>query len=252
MDMKKQIQWTAGLVMAITASIAHAAPTTELKLTPQDAVSRAVLQNLDLKYDGLSPELTDAGERSANAVFDPTFFADANASGAKGTIKAGADIGIRKIFSTTGTTVEAKVGTTGVFGEEVARGPFSPEYQTALSLTVRQPLLRGSSRQANEVGITGAKLQERAAQDKLSRKAELVAADTLKAYWDLHAALSQAQVQKVALDLARKTLAETQALIHAGKLAAAEEAAVNYQVQVQTRALVQADQAVENTRDKLA
>ena len=47
---------------------------------------------------------------------------------------------------------------------------------------------------ANQAPIVSAQIKQRAATDRFDRKAETVAADTLKAYWDLHAALANLMV----------------------------------------------------------
>jgi outer membrane protein TolC len=244
------------LVILLTTGTVRAAEN-EIRLTPQEAVSRALRQNLDLAKERLSPALSDAPEEAAQAAFDPVLFGDTTLTRTdtgftpKATTTAGVDVGVRKTFSTTGTSVEAKLGTSGVFGES-GHGGLSPAYATAVSLAVHQPLLKGASRDANEIGITDARLGREAASERLDRKAETVAQDTLKAYWDLHGALSQINVAQIALDLSEKTLADTQSLIKSGKLAAAEEATAKYQVEAQRRTLLTAQQAAENARDKLA
>jgi outer membrane protein TolC len=108
------------------------------------------------------------------------------------------------------------------------------------------------SRRANEAPITAARLSREAATALLRRRAELVAADTLKAYWDLRAALARVEIQKVAQEMSEQTLRETEALIGAGKLPASERASAAYAVQGQRRARVQAEQQLSNVRDRLA
>lgn len=249
--------WMATLLAAAPAL----ASAEEVSLTPQAAVERALRLNLALQYERLNPALTQAAENTARSPYDTTLFASTDVSGSPGTISrarvglapvsttsVGGEVGVRKSF-TTGTSVEAKLGTSALFG---GSGGLSPGYQSQLSLAVRQNLLKGVSMDANEAAITGAKLGRESAQDQLERKNELIAADTLRTFWDLHAALSLRKVQKVAVESAERTLAETTALIQAGKVAASEEAAARYQVQVQQRTLQQAEQAVGNARDRLA
>lgn len=258
-----RIQYIASLVTLATLlvpGLGWAAEAPKVRLTPAEAVQRALRHNLALQYERLSPALTGAAEKAASAPYDVNLFAGTDVSGSPGSISraraglppvsstsAGLEVGVRKVF-TTGTTVETKLGTSGLFGS----GSLDPGYQTTLSVNVRQNLLRGVSMDANEAGITSARLGRKAAGDQLDRKAELVAAQALQAYWDLHAALSQRDVQKVALEQAERTLSETQALIQAGKQAAAEAVAAQYQVQVQRRAVSQAEQAIGNARDRLA
>jgi outer membrane protein TolC len=229
----------------------------EVRLTPGQAVRLALRQNLDLEVEKLNPNLSTASERAASAVFDPVLFGDTGGSGTPGqNVSVGpahsqrvhGDVGLRKSFST-GTKLETSLGTSALFG---AGGGPSRGYLSALSATVTQSLLRGSSLEANEVGITTARLVRFQTEDLLLRKAELVAADTLKAYYDLHAALSNVGIQKVALSVSQKTLSETTSLIQAGKIPAAEAAAADYQVQKGRRDCLVAEQTAQNLRDRLA
>lgn len=253
----------AAVVVSVGAMFGAAAQaaTPVITLTPQAAVSRALGQNLELNYERLNPTLTRAAQDLAESTFDPTLFSDATVTGTPGSVsasrvglaptsstQASLDAGVRKTFST-GTTVEARFGTSALFGPS---GGLNPAYQTGLHFDVRQNLLRGISQTANEVTITTARLGRESAQERLTRKGELVAADTLRAYWDLHAALANVSVQEVALETARKTLRETESLIAAGKQAAAEALIAKYQVQVQERSRLGAQQTLGNARDKLA
>jgi outer membrane protein TolC len=259
-----RIRWIGAVALAgaIGWSVDVAsAQDAELRLSPEDAVARALRANLELEYAKLNPLLTTAAQDAAEAAFDPTIFSGANVVGSPGTVSASriglapasstqgsGEAGVRKSF-VTGTTFEARLATSGLFGDSRA---LNPAYQTGLYLDVRQPLLRGVSIAANEAPMTSAKLGREAAQDRLSRQADVIAADTLRAYWDLHAALANVKVQEVALSLAEKTLAETETLIAAGKLAPAESVVARYQVQTQKRTVVAALQSRDNARDRLA
>jgi outer membrane protein TolC len=239
--------WTVLMILAA----ALPARAQEVRLSPEQAVARALRHNLDLQIDRLAPVRSEAPEEAAKAAFDPVLFGSAQGAGTPGLAEgreARVETGVRKTFST-GTSVEARLGTSAVFGGRAGMDPF---FQSGVTVNVRQPLLRGSSAEANEVLITTARLLRQAGQEELERRAETIAAETMRSYWDLHAALASAEVQRVALATAEKTLEETRVLVRSGKLAAAEEAAASYQVQAQRRGLVQAEQAVGNARDHLA
>jgi outer membrane protein TolC len=233
-----------------------------LRLTPQEAVRRALQYNLNLKLERLDPALTTAGERIAEAAFHPRLFGDTSVAGSPGTVSAepaglsptsttsvGGDLGLRKDFSV-GTSVEGRLSTSGLFGG--GRGGLDPAYESALSLSARQALLQGNSRSANEGPIQSARLEREAATATLRRQAELVAADTLKSYWDLRAAVAKVAVQDVALQMTEQTLKETEALIGAGKLPASERASAAYAVQLQRRTRVQSERELNNVRDRMA
>ncbi len=246
--------WLALTVLGLGAATAGAEP---LRLTPQEAVRRALRENLNLKLDRLDPDLTGWSEQIAEAAFRPLLFGSADVAGAPAstsglgvasqTTAVGGEVGVRKTFSI-GTTLEGRFSTDLLFG---GRG-LDPSYETRLYVQARQALLQGISRSANEAAIVGARLNREAAGALLQRQAELIAASTLKGYWDLRAALAKVAIEGSALQMAEQTLKETEALIGAGKLPASEKASAAYTVQIQRRAKLAAEQALANVRDRLS
>jgi len=228
-----------------------------LRLTPQEAVRRALRENLSLKLDRLDPNLTNLTEQIAEAAFRPQLFGSTDVAGSPAsssglgvssrTTAVGGEIGLRKTFSI-GTSLEGRFSSEGLFG---GRG-LDPSYETKLLLQARQALLQGISRSANEASLTSARLTRESAGALLQRQAELIAATTLKAYWDLRAALAKVAIEKTALKTYEQTLRETEALIGAGKLPASEKASAAYSVQTQRRAILQAEQSLANVRDRMA
>lgn len=238
-----------------------------VRLSPQAAVKRALEHNLSLQIARLAPELSDAPRRAARAAFDPVVFGevgtggdleasetrDENQTGTKSVSPAldvTASVGIRKTFMT-GTSLEVRFS--GDLNRRWENGaPATNGVTGAAAVTVRQPLLRGAGTKINRAAIQTARLERQKATAMLHRKAEQVAEKTLDAYWALYAAQANLRVQKVGLAQARKTLAETEALIAAGKVAAAEKVAAAYGVQVQRRAVRAAQKEVGNSHDELA
>lgn len=246
---------------AFVALMGQASHAQEVRLTPDEVVQRALRQNLELEYERQNPTLSGAPQSGAEAQFDPVLFASTQVGGSPGTIsasraglspasttQASGDFGVRKDFAT-GTSVSARLGTSALFGDSRS---INPAYQTGLYFDVRQSLLRGHNLDANELAISNARRAREAGTGRYERRGEVVAADALRTYWDLHAALANVGVQKAAVQQAEKTLAETEALIAGGKQAAAEAVVARYQVQAQKRALIGAEQARDNLRDRLA
>ncbi len=260
--MKKLSLFVSLLILITNAPAALADSHKTITLSPTDAVRRALRRNLGLKYERLAPELSAANERVARAFTDAVIFGEVGASGAGDRlaapklriptlldVSANGAVGLKKTFYS-GTIVEARLDGSVAWDSEGANG--ETEIRGSATLSVHHPLLRGSDPAVNRAGVTKARLSRSAAELRLRRKAELVAADTLKAYWDLHAAQANLRVQRVALEQARKTLGQTRQLIAAGKLAASEEVMANHLVQTQRRAVLLAQQAVSGGQDDLA
>ncbi len=247
--------------LAWPADGVQAAPT---RLTPRSVVSKVLKHNLGLKYERLAPELTRASEQMARSGFDTTLFSNVTASGDGDRlrlklptgfvpgydVRVDGDFGMRRTF-TSGTRIEASLS--GLLGiGSSGTGPDRMFFQAGARLTVRHPLLLGSSKAVNEANIATARLERSAAHQQLRRKAEQTAVEALKAYWDLHAALASLRIQEVALKQSRKVLDETRELIKAQKIAASEAVEATHQVKTEERATLLARQTVANHRDKLA
>ena len=252
----------SGLLVSPSTAVAQTGPV--ITMTAQEAVSRALRFNLSLKYERLAPALSPATELAATALYDLSLTSNLEVSRSPGQLSSqrsggspvtstgvGGDVGLRKLIST-GTTLEAALSTVGQFGAGGTKGGLDPGYQTALRLSVRQSLLNGISRTANLSIITSAQLARLSAAKELARVAELVGAATLKAYWDLHAARSKLAIQDLALKMTQKTLAQTEELIRAGRIAASEKISALYAVQAQQRDRLLVSKSVDDARDKLA
>ena len=243
--------WISLAALLCGASPTSAAP---VRLTPKEAVSRALKYNLGFKATRLDPALTEEAERIAEASYSPSLFggldvagSDRAKAGVSGATSVGADVGMRKLFSV-GTSLEGSLSTSALYGGS----RLDPSYESGLKLSARQALLQGISRKANEAPIVSARLARDAANASLERQAELLAAETLKAYWDLRASAAKVVIQDVALQMAEKTLRETTALIGAGKLPATEQSSSDYAVKRQRRSKIQAEQELQNARDRMA
>lgn len=260
--MKTLTLLASALILISHAPAARADHTKPLHLTPTDAVRRALRKNLGHQHERLAPELSGAHERKARAFTDPVIFGELGANGTADRladpklriptlldVSGSGAVGVKKTFMS-GTALEARLSGTVTWDTEGSGADTT--LGGAATLSVRHPLLRGGNPAVNSAEITTARLSRQAAELRLRRKAEVLAADTLKAYWDLHAAESNLRVQRVALAQADKTLAETKQLVAAGKLAASEELMARHQVQTQRRAVLLAAQSLQNGRDLLA
>lgn len=263
--MSKYLRWT--IMAPLLAALLSGRPARgerggrgEIRLTAKQTVVRALKHNLSLEVERLSPALSDAAELTAEAAFEAELFAQIDASHSPGQVSrqraglaptssttVGGQVGARKSFST-GTSVELGLNSTALFGG----GVLDPSYQTGAALTVRQALLEGISRSANEVAIETARLSRKEAEQLLDRKAEQVAADTLETYFDLQAALARDGIQQLAIETSERTLRDTRVLIAGGKLPGSEEISTRYTLQTHRREKLQAEQDVADARDRLA
>ena len=247
------------LSLTLLLSSSSTAAAAVVKLTAEQAVRLALRNNLSLKTERLTPALSTAAEKAARASFDPVLFGDLAPQGSvggvtddspSGTAAVGISAGLRKTFIT-GTSIDARVGGSMAF-DPTGTSTDSPVLAGSLSVGIRQPLLRGRGSVSARTAIGAAQLSRAAAEHDLRRKAELVAAEALAAFWDLHHARSGSSIARQALLAARRTAAETATLIRSGRVSSAEGLEVRYRAQVRTRELHRAETDVRNAAERLA
>ncbi len=202
-----------------------------VRLTVDDAVSRALENNLDLAVQRLNPQIADLDVASAHAAFLPTFDSSLGSSLRAQPSTTQLDGGQRVITDSTnfsagigqalrwgGASVEAafsnnRNGTTSVFSS------FNPSYRSNLDLIYTQPLLRGfkidSSRQRLEV----TRINREVSDIDLRRMVTNTEAAVRSAYWDLVIASEAIAVQQQFVELAESLIADNQARVELGTLA---------------------------------
>jgi outer membrane protein TolC len=93
-----------------------------------------------------------------------------------------------------------------------------PGYELALRLSATQPLLRGLGDDLGEAPLRQARLARDAATQARQRAASELARDVIGGYWELWYAQAAHQIQRDALAIARRQLAEAQARADAGRI----------------------------------
>lgn len=123
-----------------------------------------------------------------------------------------------------------------------------PGYGLQARLALRHPFLRGG-RDATESALRSARLRRTSAEASRDRQASELGRDVLMAYWELWYAQQALEIDEAALKLARLMLAEAQARIEEGALAAVE--AYGFEIRVATLEESRASSRVERDRRAL-
>ncbi len=190
----------------------------------QQCILTAVERNLDLASSRSSADETYYGIGIALADFDPALTTSATGGDRRSPTASseleGADQpvsesgslqgGVEKKFAT-GTTVGIDAT---AFDRDRTNSSFArinPEFNSALTLSLTQPLLKGAGRDSNLAALRLAALAyDRAS---LETRSELlqVLLDTEQAYWTLVAAVATEEIRRGALDLADFLIEEAEA-----------------------------------------
>lgn len=250
------------IIISASSALAEVAP---LSLTLKDAVKMALEKNLDVKAELYNPAQAEADIRKNRAIYEThltlnTSYQDSTtlptSTVASGSVSSyeqqlfKVNPGINRLVSTGGT-----VGLTfnNSYTDSNSRSSFSlKEYwQSDLSLSFNQPLLKNFGRETTELNIRVAELSKESSLKSLKAKILATVAKVRSAYYNLHSFRQDLESKRVSLDLAKKILGDTEARVKAGVLPAMEILNAQFGVSTRERELIDAERAVNDQADSL-
>lgn len=209
-----------------------------------DVLKVALTKNVDLRSNAVDVDISEANVLAAQGVFDLIFIAGVSGSIAKtpqrgsqftittGARQLGVYAGFNRKFATGGTlTLRLDVSratqdqATNFLNANAGSTQLST-YRIAPTLTLTQPLLKGAGIKVNRADINKAKLAVNAAQAAQIVTAQNLVRDLISSYWDVLFAHRDLQNKRNSVELARKQLDRTNALVAAGRLSPVDAKAV--------------------------
>ncbi len=235
-------------------------PTTEparpasAALTLEDCVQRALARNFDVEIGRFDTANAAASVSIARAAFDPTLRASSTRSGSRleGAANAASGwdnrIGVSQhVVTGADVTVSSSLNRT----EHRFVSPYNPAYDSDVSVSLNQPLLKGAGLTANRAALDQARLGvDRAGLLYRGTLMDLVR-DTEVAYYQLHFARRQLVVRRLSLEAAQRLLDENRAKRDTGVLTDLEVLTAEVGVATQQRNVLLAEQQLRNREDAL-
>ena len=238
-------------------------PTETLKLSVADCVKMALESNQDIVVAEFEPLKSDGDILSSHGTFDPYLSSNVTYSHAEQndmavSLTTGA-LKDAKQWSTTSTTSLSGIleyGTQYNLSLDVAKSESTASqyveyWNTNLALTLTQPLLRGRGKILNRTYIKFAENNRASTVSQLRMTALTSVADTLRAYWDLVAALEFVRVREQSLANAERLLTISEKRFEIGNAAAIEVLQAKAGVAMRQSELIGARSSVRNAEDAL-
>jgi len=226
---------------------------TVIDLTLEEAVDRALENNLGLQSARLNPEIQDLGLEQAQAAFRPTFNSSVgynNASsqstsqldgGARITTERNTfNFGLGQTLPWTGGRVtasfnNARTSTDNIFATR------NPNFNSSLSLNYTQSLLSGRRIDQQRAALGTQVIQRRIVDIQLRGEAENVANQVRAAYWNLRSQIEQIEIQRRSLAQAEQLLENNRVRVRAGTMVEMDLAQAEVQVANAEQALLNAE-----------
>ncbi len=234
-------------------------------LTLTEAIRMGVEKNLDVRAALYNPAQFEADINRNRAIYDPLFSAQTSYNSTTAASPSNVDIidngtrffnldsSLSQLFRSGAT---ASIDFNNAYTHDTTELSDSPEllhnyWQSNLSLTVSQPLLKNFGRDNTELSINVSRLAKSASIEHFISLLENTVAQVRYDYFKLFSLREQLEVQKVSLELARKIRAETKARVAAGVLPAMETLNAEFGVTTREKELIDVEKAVSDQKDVL-
>jgi outer membrane protein len=234
----------------------------ELQLSLDEAVKRALDNNVDIAVDRYNPELSAQGVRSAEGYYDPFLFSTLShaSSDSPGTsaISGGTVVNSKQEVWNFGVSLPVQTGAdfTVTFNNNKRDSnsniaSFNPLFNSNLNLSLTQPLLKNFLTDSPRTQLRLTK-KNREITDVQFRQTVINTVATVKiAYWELIYAIDNLGAAQKSLALAKKLLEENEIRVKVGTMAPLDVVSAQSEVAGREQGLIVAENALANAEDQL-
>ena len=232
---------------------------TLVSMTLEQAIARAVENNLDIQSARLDPLIQAFSLDAARGVFSPSLNATYGYTNSTNQSTSQLDGGARTIsqrhiFNTSMSKVmpwyggrlsanfnNSRTETNNAFATR------NPSYSSSLSFNYTQPLLAGLKIDNQRAALETQVIQSEIVDLQVQTQIENITHQVREAYWSLRAAIEQIEIQRRSLAEARQVLEETQINVRLGRMVELQMAQAEASVASAQQSLLNAEIQWRNT-----
>ncbi len=247
------------LLPLIMAAPAAAQGEPQLSITLNEAIRQVVEKNLDVKAELYNPAAAEADLQKNRGIYDTHLTLDTSYQDSTSVPTSPAAANKLKVFKLspgayrlfpTGGTVTADFNNTYT-DTNSSFANYRSYWQSDLTFTLSQPLLKNFGREATELNISIATYSKEGTFEQFKTVLTNTVAQARTAYYALFSARESLDAKKTSLELARKILEDTKGRVKAGVLPAMEILNAEYGVALREKELIDAERAVKDQEDAL-
>jgi outer membrane protein len=229
-----------------------------IELTLEQSIERALEKNLDIQTAKLTPQMQDYTLQAARANFRPTLNANYSYRNASQVSSSQLDGGARVTsqVNSFGSSMSQRLPWQGgqvSFNFSNSRNAtdsaFStrnPSYSSNLSFQYTQPLLAGRVIDSQRLSLQTGEIQKQIVDIALQRQIEDIKNQVRQRYWALRQAIESIEIQRRALDLSNRQLADQRIRVEIGTLAEIDLVLQELQIATGEQSLLAAEIAWRN------
>lgn len=238
----------------------------KIALSPRALVQLVIARNADTLYRQLQTGVAASLATAQRGIYDTTFFSklkyqdskqpssqlwQQQALGTNGEVierDATSEIGVRRHFST-GADVSLSYSYNKQAGNLLAGS--GPEYYGTLSLTIKQPLLRGRGGETDETKLRVAELDRDITRQQYRQQVLITAGKALQGYCRLYRALASRRIRTQALDNVHHAYDDVKARVDHGWAPRTDLLEARITIASRKVQLTKAEREVAETRNQL-
>lgn len=231
----------------------------ELVLTIQRCRILSLTNNLEIKAELLSPEISAQSVNVERAKFEATLYSNVNfyktdtptATTLEGNSVENTRLntGVRMPLETGGTLTfdlgDSRTKTDNVFST------LNPSFNTDFSISISQPLLKNAGIQTSNHSIRIAEYSDKITQSRTKLEVMKIIAAVDRVYWRLFASRKELEVRKRQYDLAQMQLEQAKRFFDAGERAKIEVVRAEAGVAERLEAIIIAENALRDRQREL-
>ncbi|HEY6874114.1 MAG TPA: TolC family protein [Geobacteraceae bacterium] len=235
------------------------------QLTLKEAIKMAVERNLDVQAELYNPASAEADIHKYQGIYNPLLtllanYQDSSTLSANSFVSGGAPV-IRQRSSTYNAGVSQLIPTGGTVGAAFnnswnhnnfgSPGAINNYFQSNVTLSFSQPLLKNFGRENTELAINVARFSKEGSLEQFKSRLLDIISQVKTQYYQLYSLRENLEVKKTSLNLAETILNNTQAQVKAGVLPAMEILNAQFGVATQQKNLIDAERALRDQVDAL-
>jgi outer membrane protein TolC len=237
-------------------------PTQTLRLSLDDAVERALENNVDIKVERYNPEIAAQSVISAEGYYVPFTFANGEygSTDSKGTnfFSGGDVVNTKNQVWNFGVGLPVKTGgeidvnwTNRRSDTNNAFTTYNPIYRVGISINVTQPLLRNFTIDAPRRQLKLSRINRQISDIQFRQSVINTVATTKQYYYDLVYAIDNLGAVQDSLNLAKKLLEENEIRVKVGTMAPLDIVEARSEVAAREEAVIVAENLVADSMDNL-
>jgi outer membrane protein len=231
-----------------------------LELSLEEAVTRAMENNVDIAVERYNPEASAQSVREIQGSYDPFLFSNVNQNSritpASSAFTGGAKVDTDTTTYNLGGTQLFKTG--GIFRLEFDNTRsvtnnvftlFNPSFGATLTASLTQPLLRDFRIDTTRQQLKVARKNREISEERFRQTVVNTRANVKQLYYDLLYAIDNLEVQKKSRDLASRLLEENRIKVRVGTLAPLDVVAAESEVASREEGVIVAENDVAEAED---